>query len=215
MEIITTGIGEESYKPDQIILTLTFVFKDTLYDEVLENGTKSVLDFVNNILYKYGFSENDIKTKSFIIKEEQKYNEETRSYDFDGYSYNQTVILKFDYELEKLTNMMKDISKLSNPPYYKMEFSLKDEEKAKKELISKAYNDAKEKANIIAEASGKVLKDCIKVSFKPLDIDFLSLTSLDNNTMYLKEASMPLMNKIFTPEDITLSETIYCLWISE
>ena len=101
------------------------------------------------IYYKYGFSENDIKTKSFIIKEEQKYNEETRSYDFDGYSYNQTVILKFDYELEKLTNMMKDISKLSNPPYYKIEFSLKDEEKVKKELISKAYNDAKEKANII------------------------------------------------------------------
>ena len=87
MEIITTGIGEESYKPDQIILTLNFIFKDNLYDEVLENGTKSVLDFVNNILYKYGFSENDIKTKSFIIKEEQKYNEETRSYDFDGYSY--------------------------------------------------------------------------------------------------------------------------------
>lgn len=215
MEIITTGIGEESYKPDQIILTLTFVFKDNLYDEVLENGTKSVLDFVNNILYKYGFSENDIKTKSFIIKEEQKYNEETRSYDFDGYSYNQTVILKFDYELEKLTNMMKDISKLSNHPYYKIEFSLKDEEKVKKELISKAYNDAKEKANIIALASNKILKDCIKVSFKPLDVDFLSLTSLDNSAMYLKEASMPLMNKIFTPEDITLSENIYCLWISE
>lgn len=215
MEIITTGIGEESYKPDQIILTLTFAFKDTLYDEVLENGTKSVLDFVNNILYKYGFSEEDIKTKSFIIKEEQKYNEETRSYDFDGYSYNQTVILKFDYELDKLTNMMKDISKLSNPPYYKIEFSLKDEEKVKKELISKAYNDAKEKANIIALASNKKLKDCIKVSFKPLDVDFLSLTSLDNSAMYLKEASMSLMNKIFTPEDITLSETIYCLWISE
>lgn len=215
MEIITTGIGEESYKPDQIILTLNFIFKDNLYDEVLENGTKSVLDFVNNILYKYGFSENDIKTKSFIIKEEQKYNEETRSYDFDGYSYNQTVILKFDYELEKLTNMMEDISKLSNPPYYRIEFSLKDEEKAKKELISKAYMDAKEKANIIAAASGKVLKDCIKVSFKPLDIDFLSLTSLDNNTMYLKEASMPLMNKIFTPEDIILSETVYFLWTSE
>ena len=68
MEIITTGIGEESYKPDQIILTLNFIFKDNLYDEILENGTKSVLDFVNNILYKYGFSENDIKTKSFIIK---------------------------------------------------------------------------------------------------------------------------------------------------
>ena len=215
MEIITTSIGEESYKPDQIILTLTFVFKDNLYDEVLENGTKSVLDFVNNILYKYGFSENDIKTKSFIIKEEQKYNEETRSYDFDGYSYNQAVILKFDYELEKLTNMMKDISKLSNPPYYKIEFSLKDEEKVKMELISKAYNDAKEKANIIALASNKILKDCIKVSFNPLDVDFLSLTSLDNSAMYLKEASMSLMNKIFTPEDITLSETIYCLWISE
>ena len=135
--------------------------------------------------------------------------------DFDGYSYNQTVILKFDYELEKLTNMMEDISKLSNPPYYRIEFSLKDEEKAKKELISKAYMDAKEKANIIAAASGKVLKDCIKVSFKPLDIDFLSLTSLDNNTMYLKEASMPLMNKIFTPEDIILSETVYFLWTSE
>ena len=215
MEIITTGICEESYKPDQIVLTLNFIFKDNLYDEVLENGTKSVLDFVNNILYKYGFSEEDIKTKSFIIKEEQKYNEETRSYDFDGYSYNQTVILKFDYELDKLTNMMKDISKLSNPPYYKIEFSLKDEEKVKKELISKAYNDAKEKANIIALASNKILKDCTKVSFKPLDVDFLSLTSLDNSAMYLKEASMPLMNKIFTPEDITLSETIYCLWISE
>ena len=55
MEIITTGIGEESYKPDQIILTLNFIFKDNLYDEILENGTKSVLDFVNNISFSCGF----------------------------------------------------------------------------------------------------------------------------------------------------------------
>ena len=68
---------------------------------------------------------------------------------------------------------------------------------------------------MIAKSSGKILKHCNKVSFKPLQVDFLSITNLNSETMYLRETSIQILDKTFTPEDIELSETIYCLWIAE
>lgn len=215
MEIIVEGIGRGIYKPDEINLNLKFIYKSNIYSEVLEYGKKQVLEFVDKVLLKYGFKIDDMKTRSFIIKEEKKYNDDLRIYEFDGYSFNQETFLKFDYDDGKLFNMMKDISLLDNPPYYIINFGIKDENGVKNDLISKAYKDALEKANVIASVSGKELKRCSKVSFKPLNIDFLSLSSLNSDATYLREGAIHSFDNTFTPEDIDLSNTIYCLWIAE
>jgi hypothetical protein len=142
MEIIVEGKGSSFFTPNEVNLNLKFYFKGYSYEEVLREGSKNVLDFVNNLLLKQGFQKEDMKTRNFVIKEDTRYNEITRKHDFDGYSYNQSAILKFDYVKEKVTSIMEEVSKLNNPPYCNIEFGIKNAKECKKEVLSKAYLDA-------------------------------------------------------------------------
>ena len=60
-----------------------------------------------------------------------------------------------------VADFMEKVAKLKNPPKYTMNFSIKDKEAAKKEVMAEAYTKAKDKAEIIALAAGKTLKDCV------------------------------------------------------
>jgi len=224
MEIIVQGTGESFYTPNQVILSLNFFVKETNYDEALANGSANVLEFVNTLLSAHGFTKEDMKTNSFLIRKETKYNESTKTYDFVGYSYNQNATLKFDYDKEKLSVIMEEISKMSKPPFYKVDFTVKDIKACKRDNLTKAYKDAEEQAQIIAEASGKTLKHCARTDFKPFTTEYVSRgydsdmvygASKDMAKMISKTSSAETINAVFTPQDVEISETLYCLWIAE
>jgi len=217
MEIIVEGKGIKYFTPDQVIMNFNFITKNNNYEEVLELGSKNVEIFIIDLLEKNGFTNKDLKTKNFVIREETKYNEQTRKYEFDGYSFNQSATLKFCYDKEKMSKIMDEISKLSNPPKYQINFGLKNEEESKKEIIKEAYQDAQNKANEIAEAAGLKLKECVKVDFKPFTTTYISESNFGSNMMYSKANLNPaeVISKTFTPEDIELIETLYCLWLAE
>lgn len=218
MEIIVEGVGCEYFTPNEIILNFNFVTKGKSYEEVLEKGCSNVELFIDGILLQSRFSKNDFKTRSFVIKEETKYNNETREYDFDGFSFNQFALLKFDYDKEKLSKLMENIATLTNPPTYQISFDLKNEDEAKKEVLKYAYQDAFKQAKIIADAAGKDLKRCIKVDFKPINVSYISESnlgySLTSDAKTIRSVSEAISNT-FTPEDIKITETLYCLWIAE
>jgi len=218
MEIITEGKSNDFFTPDTTIININFITKDKNYEEVIKLGSKNVLSFINNILNKIEFEKDDLKTKNFVIREETKYNEITRKYEFDGYSFNQNAILKFDYDKEKINKFISKISKIDNPPVYQINFGLKNENDCKKQLIKKAYNDAFEQAKIIAEASGKELKECVKIDFKPNETSYISQSNINSDFMYAKSMSIRdtgIITNIFTPEDIEINECLYCLWKAE
>lgn len=223
MEIIVEGKSESFYTPDQVRLNLNFFVKETSYDEVLALGSQNVLEFVNTVLTNQGFTKEDMKTKNFVIKKETKYNESTKTYDFVGYSYNQSATLKFDYDKSKLSTIMEEISKMSKPPFYKVDFTIKDVKSCKKDNLTKAYIDAEEQAQIIADAAEKTLKYCAKTDFKPFTAEYIS-TGYDSQMMergsnrdyqMAKMSVAETINTVFTPEDVVISKTIYCLWIAE
>lgn len=218
MEIIVEGKYTNSFVPDEVRLNINFFVKGITYEEVLNKGTLNVQLFIEEVLLKNGFKKDDMKTRSFIIKEEKKYNEITRTYDFDGYSFSQDAVLKFDYDTNLMANIIVAISRFNNSLTCQINFGLKDEEKCRKTLLSNAYKDAENKAMIIAEASGKMLKCCQKVDFRPSTNDYVSNAILGNDMMYaekyMKGAIQNIVNT-FTPEEIELTETLYCLWIAE
>lgn len=218
MEIIAEGKGSKYFTPNEIIFNLTFVVKGNTYEEVLEKGSKSVEVFINEVLIKNEFTKEDLKTRSFVIREETKYNNETKNREFDGYSYNQHATLSFDYNKDLLGTLMEDISKLENPPTYQITFGLKDERKARREVLELAYNDALEKAYAIAHAAGKTLKRCLKVDSKPFDTVYISESNLDYSLLNQAKTISNVADIIitsFTPEDIEITERLYCLWIAE
>lgn len=71
MEIIVTGKANEYFKPDQIILNINFYVKENTYEDVLIKGTNNVKIFIDEVLINNGFKNDDLKTRSFIIKEEK------------------------------------------------------------------------------------------------------------------------------------------------
>lgn len=218
MEIIVQGKGTDFFTPDQVIFNMNFFIKEQTYEGALQVGIQSVQRFIDEILLKNHFKKEDMTTRSFVIREETKYNEITRTYDFDGYSFSQLAFLKFDYDKDLMAKMMVEITKLKNAPMLQIKFGLKEEQESRKKVLVKAYYDAEEKANAIAEASKKVLKICKKVDFKPLEPEYVSNTMLGSEIMYAEKAydgaTQTIVNT-FTPEDIELSEIIYCVWIAE
>ncbi len=222
MEIIVEGKGESFVTPNQVVLHLHFFVKGDKYDEVLEKGSANVLTFINTILLAQGFAKEELKTSSFVIKKELEYNDSTRTYDFVGYSYNQNATLKFGYDKEKLAIMMEEIAKMTNPPFYEVDFTLEDIEACRRVNLTKAYKDAEAQAQILADAASKTLKGCIKVDFQPITTDYSS-GGFKSDMLFEESVSMGMakmsasktINAAFTPEDVHVFEKLYCLWIAE
>ncbi len=218
MEIIVQGKGMECFTPDEVVLNITFNTKGQSYEEVLSNGVKNVQKFVNELLLRNGFVIDDMKTRNFVVREDKKYNEATRTYIFDGFSFNQSATLKFDYNKERMAKIIEELSKLENAPSCQINFGVKDVKACKRKILKKAYQEAELQAQAIAEAAGKSLRQCVKIDFKPFTTNYVSLSAIDSNVMYAKEARYGVTQAIintFTPEDIEISETLYCLWIAE
>lgn len=119
---------------------------------------------------------------------------------------------------------MDRVSKLSNPPTYTIAFNVKNEQESKNEAMAEAYINAKEKAEAIAKVAGKTLKECIKTDFRPFEERVQSNSSLGNImfnnenpdfTMRARKSAQNAINNIFTPKDVEISETLYCLWLAE
>lgn len=217
MEIITIGKGQELVSPNEVRLNIHFYLKGNTYEEILKKGTLNVLNFINEIMIKNDFMKEDLKTRSYVIREEKKYNEVTKSYEFDYYSFNEYATLKFTYDKVLLMKLMSEIATLENPPMYEINFALSNEKEYQEKVLKEAFNNAKEKAGFIASAAGKKIKECVKVDYKPFNIDYTTRGNLDSEMMY-KAASNEILNEVtnaFTPEDILVEETLYTLWMTE
>jgi len=208
MEIKVKGVGEKKVKPDAIKFYITFGVKRADYEICLADGTKNVDNYFE-FLEKQGFNRKDIKTKNFNIHKEKLYNETTRKYDEGDYVFEFCCELQFDYDLTKMSVVLNESTKLQESPTLKVEFVLKDEKKQIQELMALAFQDAQEQASVIARASGKDLKDCLKTSFEPFDEHIGN--SYDGMRATCGASRMPL-EEIFVPDDIELSFTLYTLW---
>lgn len=217
MEIHVEGEALEYVSPDQVILNIEFKKKVESYNAVLTEGIESVKTFIEQILIPNSIDKEELKTRSFTIEEDKKYNNKLKKYEKVGFLFNQEAVLRFDYDKILLAAIMISLSNLKNPPLCYVEFGLKDRKEVQKNILSKAYEDAKIKAEAIAVASKKKLKDCIKTEFlKKSNSEFISNFAIEEGiiTSSLEVQTKNIVNTLI-PEDIKLSEKLYCLWITE
>ena len=221
MDIIVEGRASDFFKPDLVKIDLNFYTKTLDYKSALEKGALNVEKFINDVLTSLNLKKEELKTRSFNVREEVKYDYDKKQNYKDGFSYSQSATLEFDYNMEILSKFMEITSKLDNPPKYIINFKIKNEEKVKSLVIAKAFSKAEEKAKMIALAAGKRLKECIKVDFRPFEENVISNSNLnamniEKSCFLRKETNISeTIQKVFTPEDVEVSETLYCLWITE
>ena len=228
MDIVVEGVGKKYYTPDEVEISLQFYTRENSYEKALEEGTKDVEGFIHEVLESMNFQREDMKTRNFRIYEENRYDYDKKKYVYLGFAYTQQAIIKFDYNKNRIAEFMEKISRLKNAPKYTLQFNVKNVKQCKEEALAEAYQNAKEKAEAIAKAAGKEIKECVKTDFKPFDEKVISGSSLNSqdmpignlgtdNSMLREKRSAAVaetIQTIFTPEDIIISETLYCLWIT-
>lgn len=216
MEITTIGKGKGSFVPDEVYINLFFRTRSKNYELVLNEGNKSIDEFVNQVLIGLGFTKNDLKIRNINVKEEKEYNNITKSYDLVGYLFEGDALLKFPYDKDLIALFLTLMAKLENPPQFNLEFGLMSEEQYKKELMEKAYQDALSQASIIANAANKKIIDTLKVSFQPLDEPFVSNTSfMSKNILYANENNVNDFVNYLNPINIEIEEILYGLFLAE
>ena len=216
MEITTIGRGKGKYVPDEVQINLVFQSRSRDYQTALTKGNKSIDEFVNEVLIKLGFNKNDLKIRNLIVREERKYNNQTGNNELVGYLFESDALLEFPYDKALITLFLNSISKLTNPPHFTLNFGLKNEEQHKDELLQNAYQDALNKAEVIAKSANKKVKEPLKVSFEPLNQPFISSSEFDSrNILYSNETNIDNFVNYLNPMDIEVEVTLYALFLAE
>lgn len=232
MQIFMEGRGEKDFAPDQIKASVTFNYRAKTYDEALKGGVEKVKNYINDITDLTDFTFDDFKTRTYSVvehthvnridpKTEADLDKNLQKIVSDGFFFSQYAYIEFDYDRERLAKLLAISSKIPDAPMLHIDFALKDVRAKQRELISEAYEDAKKKAEALAEVANKNLRDCVRV-----DIDMARPNNtIGSGIMYEKaakfgsdiamdglEQEIKSIDETFKPDDITLSKTISCVW---
>lgn len=230
MQIFVKGEAQRDIAPDQITASVTFHEHADTYDKALEKGVALVKKYFDFIEENTDFKATDFKTHAYNIHEEFTTNhiDPTNLEDLDkqltkrvsnGFYFTQYAYLEFDYNKERLSKLLVVTTKTEGAPRFHINFGLKDPKAYQRGLIGEAFADSRRKADTLAAAADKHLRDCVRV-----DIDTSDHGSGMEYGMAMRKASfrdtarpsieeqMQAIDETFHPDDITVSKSIETVW---
>lgn len=210
--ITVKGIGNISVTPDLIIITMNLVSHKYNYDETMKLATESVNE-LEKAIEEVGFNKKDLKTTNFNITTRYKsYYDENNNYKskFDGYKCEQDLKLEFDLDMEILSKVITAITKSKVEPRFNIRFSVKDKDEINKELLIKATENARSKAEVLTKAARVTLGRLVSIDYNWSEINIYSNTTyeIENKSYAITETYAPSIE----PEDIKISDTVAFVW---
>ena len=213
--IRVTGKGQISVKPDMIRLMLTLEDKRENYEETLEQSTVQV-EMLKDCFEKLGFERTDLKTLNFNVDTEyESYQDRDKSWKrrFMGYKFVHNMKIEFDADNKRLGQVLYALAYAPVQPEFRINYTIKDTEKAKNQLLGKAVADSKEKARVLIEAAGVKLGDIITIDYSWGEITFLA-EPMARNMSLAEECCMAgdSYDIDIEPDDIDVSDTVTVVW---
>ena len=190
------------------------------FEHILENVKSSkerkVDAAATSVYYKVkepNFNKKDLKTTNFNITTSYKsYYDENNNYKskFDGYKCEQDLKLEFDLDMEILSKVITAITKSKVEPRFNIRFSVKDKDEINKELLIKATENARSKAEVLTKAARVTLGRLVSIDYNWSEINIYSNTTyeIENKSYAIAETYAPSIE----PEDIKISDTVAFVW---
>jgi len=208
-----TGTANISAPVDTIILNIFNKDTKPTYAKSLEASKYALVQFKQELLLK-GFQEKDLKTINFNITtnyenyKDEKGNSKKR---FLGYQYSHNMKISFKLDNSKLSEVLNSLKTIKGKSEFYLNYTIKDTEKIKNKLLSKAVENTKTKANILASASNVNLKNIINIdySFNHKN-NFISPFRGEMKMLGSNISSDSIMN--ITPEDLKFQDTVTITW---
>lgn len=212
--ITVKGTGHANVKPDLIVLKLELTTKHNYYEETMKNASKASQQLLEVTLLQ-GFDKDDLKTTDFKVDTVyHSYRDKNDNYQkrFAGYKCQQNFRLEFDLDFECLSQILTALMRSSVDPVFDIQFTVKDSASVSEELLRSAAKNAKEKAEILADASGIQLGNIINIDYNWARIDLYSQTvyQLSEEVTTLYDSSN--LSPHIVPEEINVSDTVTFVW---
>lgn len=201
---------------DTIELSLKLSAEKKEYDDTMQLIAKKVGSLLS-ALEEAGFDKKDCKTAYFNIDTRYEYHRDKnkdQQRKFAGYVASQNMILRFDMDMEKLSQALSAVSRSAADPQINIRFTLKDKGAFTDRLLAEATKNALSRANLLAQAAGAKLGKLLRIDYNWFEIEFTSSTRLDDMQDLQTAESISYMSTFrdLEPEDITAEDSVSFVW---
>lgn len=207
------GKGKISVKPDTIKITIKAEGLCWNYGETIEQSTYDTR-ILRDAVGKAGLDPKDLKTTYFSIDSKyESYRDKKDDYKekFVGYKYEHRTYIKFENDNKILGKVLYELAHCDVKVKFDINYTVKDKEKVKNDLLEKAVEDSTTKAKVLAKASGVKLKEILNIDYSWGEIDIYS--SPMDDLMVCKAASTYDID--IEADDIDVQDTVTITWIIE
>lgn len=208
-----TGTASILVPVDTITIHITNSDTKKTYENSLNSSKAALIEFKKQLLLK-GFNEKDLKTVSFNINTNyENYKDNNGNYKkrFLGYKYSHSMKLSFRLNDSKLVDVLTSLNTIKGNVNFYLDYKIEDTEKFKNELLIKAIENTKNKAEILANTSGVTLEKIININYSFNEPNnFISPFRGENKILGAKMSSDSLLT--INPEDLKFKDTVTITW---
>lgn len=174
--IRVTGKGKLSVKPDTICLAIEVqgVFPD--YEKTIKESADQT-KVLRKSLEKSGLSGKELKTKHFSIQAEyESYRDKNDDYKrrFVGYKFEHHTEIRFPNDNKQLGRTLYELSQCPVEVEFTISYTVSNPEDVKNELLKKAVEDSKTKAEILAKSAGVNLGEIERIDYSWGELQIVS-----------------------------------------
>ena len=215
--IRVTGKGKVSVKPDMIRLKINMEGLSKDYEETLRSSAEST-ELIKDVFEKLGFDRKTLKTLYFNVDTEyESYQDRDKSWKrrFEGYKFIHRTKIEFEADNNLLGKVLYALAHCPIRPEFTIEYTVADMEKCKNELLGKAIEDSKSKAEVLSKAADVNLGEILTIDYSWEEIDFVSKPMNDMMLRCCTEDSCvePTGYDIdIEADDIDVTDTVTVIW---
>ncbi len=199
------GTGKAKAEADQVTLNFTLSTIDLEYEQAFNQMEKSQADF-RSTMERLGFEKDSVKSTEFTVDE--NYESIGKREVFTGFEITHQMQVSFDFSSQRLAEVLSALKKGLANPSIQISFSTKDQDGLKKRILQNAVQNAREKAEIIAAASGCSLGEILNIDYSWEEVDFES----DFRYCGLEKSSYKSAPMEINPKDIEAADTVSIIW---
>ncbi len=212
--ITVKGMGRVTTAPNYVVIAISLEARAHDYEKTMELAAEKI-EQLNDSLEEVGFGKKSVKTTSFNVRTDyDRVKDRNGNYNsvFNGYVCSHRLKVEFDFDTSKLAKTLYAISRCLAQPEFSISFTVKDPSAVNKELLRAATINAKEKAQVLCDASGIELGELLSINYNWGELDIISRTDymVEDRCMALPIGGLADMD--IEPDDIDVSDTATFIW---
>ena len=213
--ITVKGIGHLTAKVDHVILQMKLETLNKDYERAVQDAAERI-EKLHAALKGAGFAKEAVKTTRFHVETRYENVQDRQGrYKrvFAGYACCHDLKLSFDFDKKELARALSAIASSGAEAELQIEFTAKDPAKVSEELLTRAAQNAREKAEVLCRASGCRLGALLAIDYNWGELDIVSRTEytpgdLAQFRMLQVAGSVPEIE----PDDIDVTDTVAFRW---